>query len=86
MDVHQSTESLAPAIPFLWGRSEIASLVERADAMARSGATEQQRADEVGVPRTTLQNWMRSRQELEAQLSAVEVRFFRITPRSRVPT
>lgn len=87
MDVTQSTESLPVAIPFLWSRSEIALRVELADAMA-SNVTQQQCADEVGVPRTTLQNWMRNRQQLcrDSQLSAVEVQFFRITPRARGPT
>jgi DNA-binding XRE family transcriptional regulator len=88
MDAIQSTESLPVAIPFLWSRSEIASRVELADAIASRDVTQQQRADEVGVPRTTLQNWMRNRQHLsnDAQLTAAEVQFFRITPRARVPT
>jgi hypothetical protein len=88
MDVTQFTESLPVEKPFLWSRAEIASRVELADAVSSWCVTQQQRADEVGVPRTTLQNWIRNRQQLydDAQLSAIEVQFFRITPRARVPT
>lgn len=88
MDAIQSTESLPVAKPFLWSRAEIASRVEFAEAIASRCVTQQHCADEVDVPRTTLQNWMRNRQQLcrDAQLTAAEVQFFRITPRARVPT
>ena len=64
MDATLSIESSSVVKPFLWGRSEIASRVQCADAIASKGVSQQQCADEVGVPRTTLQNWMRNRRHL----------------------
>ena len=84
MDAPQSNESFVGAEPFLWNRLEIAAMVEQADAIGSgSRVTQQKCADEVGVPRTTLQNWKRNRQQLDrdSQLSAVEVCFFSIHPK-----
>ena len=88
MDAIQSTSSSNVAKPFSWNRSEIASRLASAQAIANLGGSQQQCANQVDVPRTTLQNWLRNRQRLEQdpQLTAAEVRFFRITPRARVPT
>ena len=71
MDATQSIESSSVVKPFLWGRSEIASRIQCADAIASKGVSQQQCADAVGVPRTTLQNWMRNRRHLyqDAQLT-----------------
>jgi transcriptional regulator with XRE-family HTH domain len=86
MDAIQCTSSTNVAEPFLWSRSEIASRL--VDAMANAGDSQQECADQVGVPRTTLQNWRRNRDQLEqqAQLPDAVVQFFRVTPRARGPT
>ncbi len=88
MDAIQCTSSTNVAEPFLWSRSEIASRLVEALAMANAGDSQQQCADQVGVPRTTLQKWRRNRDRLEqqAQLPAAAVQFFRVTPRARGPT
>ncbi len=88
MDATQFTASSNVAKPFLWNRSEIASRLASAQAIANLDVSQQPCANQVDVPRTTLQNWLRNQQRLEreAQLPAAEVRFFRITPRARVPT
>jgi transposase-like protein len=88
MDAIQSIDSSSVLKPLSWGRSEIAFRLQCAEAIVSMGVTQQHCADKVGVPRTTLQNWMRNRRQLcqDAQLTATEVHFFRITPRARVPT
>ena len=88
MDVIQSITSSTVAKPFLWSRSEIASRLQAAQAFAMMGASQQKCANEVDVPRTTLQNWLRNQQRLrqDGRLTAAEVQFFRVTPRARVPT
>ena len=88
MDAIQCTSSTNVAEPFLWSRFEIASRLVRAMATANEGDSQQQCADQVGVPRTTLQNWRRNRDQLEqqAQLPDATVQFFRVTPRARAPT
>ena len=88
MDATQFTLSSDLSKPFLRNRSAISSLVASAQAIANTGGSQQKCADHVGVPRTTLQNWLRSRShlELQASWSTLEVQFFRITPRARVPT
>lgn len=87
MDVTQCIPSSTIAKPFLWKRDQIASALVRAQAMQDTGVSQEQRAAQLEVPRTTLQNWERNRQRLnqEARLSATEVQFFRITPRARSP-
>ena len=57
-------------------------------AMANEGESQQECADQVGVPRTTLQNWRRNRERLvqQAQVSEAVIQFFRVTPRARGPT
>ena len=52
MDLIQSTLSSTVAKPFLWSRSKIASRLHGALAIARTGASQQQCANEVVVPRT----------------------------------
>ena len=52
MDATQSIESSSVVKPFLWGRSEIASRVQCADAIASKGVSQQQCADAVGVSLT----------------------------------
>ena len=88
MDVTQCIPSSPAAIPFLWKRDEIASALVRAQAMADTGVSQERRASQLDVPRTTLQNWERNRRRLnqEGQLDASEVQFFRIAPRARSPT
>ncbi len=88
MDAIQCTSSMNVAEPFLWNRSEIASRLITAMAMANEGESQQECADQVGVPRTTLQNWRRNRVRLvqQAQLPDATVQFFRVTPRARGPT
>ena len=88
MDAIRCTFSTNVAEPFLWSRSEIASRLVSALAMANPGDSLQQCADQVGVPRTTLQNWRRNRDQLEqqAQLPDATIQFFRVTPRARGPT
>jgi DNA-binding XRE family transcriptional regulator len=87
MDVNQCIPSSTIAKPFLWKRDQIASALVRAQAMADTGVSQEQRAAQLEVPRTTLQNWERNRQRLnqQARLDATEVQFFRITPRARSP-
>jgi DNA-binding XRE family transcriptional regulator len=88
MDVTQCIPSASVTKPFLWKRDEIASALFRAQAMTESGVSQERRAAQLEVPRTTLQNWERNRQRLnqEARLDAAEVQFFRITPRARSPS
>ena len=88
MDVTQFIPSSTVAKPFLWKRNEIASALARARTMADTGVSQGQRAAQLDVPRSTLQNWERSRRRLnqEARLDATEVQFFRIAPRARSPT
>ena len=88
MDVVQYIPSSTVAKPFLWKRDEIASALVRAKAMADTGVSQEQRAAQLDVPRSTLQNWERNRRRLnqEGQLEATEVQFFRIAPRARSPT
>ena len=88
MDAIQCTSSTNVAEPFLWNRSEIASRLVSAMAMANEGESQQECADQVGVPRTTLQNWRRNRDRLvqQAQVNEAVVQFFRVTPRARAPT
>ena len=87
MDVTQFVPSSTVAKPFLWKRDEIAAALVRDQAMADTGVSQEKRAAQLEVPRTTLQNWERSRQRLnqEARLDATEVQFFRIAPRARSP-
>ena len=88
MDATQFTLSSDVSKPYSWNRSAISSRMATAQAIANAGGSQQKCADQVGVPRTTLQNWLRSRSQLELQApwSTLEVQFFRITPRARVPT
>ena len=88
MDVTQCIPSSTVAKPFLWKRDEIASALVRAKAMADTGVSQERRAAQLNVPRSTLQNWERNRRRLnqEGQLEATEVQFFRIAPRARSPT
>ena len=88
MDATQFTLSSDLSKTFLRNRSAISSLVASAQAIANTGGSQQKCADHVGVPRTTLQNWLRSRcqLELQASCSTLEVQFFRITPGARAPT
>ena len=88
MDVTQCIPSSTVAKPFLWKRDEIASALVRAKAMAGTGVSQERRAAQLNVPRSTLQNWERNRRRLnqEGQLEATEVQFFRIAPRARSPT
>ena len=88
MDVTQCIPSSTVAKPFLWKRDEIASALVRAKAMADTGVSQERRALQLNVPRSTLQNWERNRRRLnqEGQLEATEVQFFRIAPRARSPT
>ena len=87
MDITQCILSSNVAKPFLWKRDEIASALVRAQAMADTGVSQERRAAQVDVPRSTLQNWERNRRRLnqEGQLEATEVQFFRIAPRARSP-
>ena len=88
MDVTQCIPSSTVAKPFLWKRDEIDSALVRAKAMADTGVSQERRAAQLNVPRSTLQNWERNRRRLnqEGQLEATEVQFFRIAPRARSPT
>lgn len=87
MDVTQCIPSSTVAKPFLWKRDEIASALVRAQAMTDSGVSQERRAAQLDIPRTTLQNWERNRQRLnqEGRLEVTEVQFFRIAPRARSP-
>ena len=88
MDVIQCTPSSTVAKPFFWKRYEIASTLVLAKAMADTGISQERRAAQLDVPRSTLQNWERNRRRLnqEGRLEATEVQFFRIAPRARSPT
>lgn len=88
MDAIQCTSSTNVTEPFLWSRSEIASRLVSAMAMANEGESQQECADQVGVPRATLQNWRRNRERLvqQAQVNEAVIQFFRVTPRARGPT
>ena len=88
MDVTQCIPFSTVTKPFLWKRDEIASALVRAQAMADTGVSQEQRAAQLDVPRSTLQNWERNRRRLnqEGQLEATEVQFFRIAPRALSPT
>ncbi len=70
MDVTQCIPSSTVAKPSLWKRDEIASVLVRAQAMLDTGVSQEQRAAQLDVPRSTLQNWERNRRRLnqEAQL------------------
>ena len=87
MDAIQCTSLTNVAEPFSWNRSEIASRLVSAMALANEGESQQECADQVGVPRTTLQNWQRNRDRLQqqAQMPDATVQFFRVTPRARGP-
>ena len=88
MDVVQYIPSSTVAKPFLWKRDEIASALVRAQTLADAGVSQEQRAAQLNVPRSTLLNWERNRRRLnqEGKLEATEVQFFRIAPRARSPT
>jgi len=88
MDVTQCIPSSTVAKAFLWKRDEIASALVRAQTMADTGVSQERRAAQLDIPRSTLQNWERNRRQLnqEGQLEATEVQFFRIAPRARSPT
>jgi len=88
MDVTQYIPSSTVAKPFLWKRDEIASALVRDKTMADTGVSQERRAAQLDVPRSTLQNWERNRRRLnqEGRLEATEVQFFRIAPRARSPT
>lgn len=88
MDVTESNRFSNDSKPVNWNRCDIAHLMVMAQALAESGLSQQQCARQVDVPRSTLQNWVRNRSELEQRVpfSMSEVQFFRITPRARVPT
>jgi DNA-binding transcriptional regulator YiaG len=88
MDVIKSTQFARDSKPTHWDRRDIAARSAIAKLLAHSGHSQQQCACQVDVPRSTLQNWMRNRSDLEQQapFSTPEVQFFRITPRARVPT
>ena len=87
MDVSQCIPSSTVAKPFLWKRDEIVSALARAQTMADTGVSQERRAAQLDVPRSTLQNWERNRRRLnqEGQLEATEVQFFRIAQRARSP-
>ena len=88
MDVRHCIPSSTVAKPFLWKRDEIASALVRDQTLADAGVSQEQRAAQLEVPRTTLQNWERNRRRLNqvGRLVATEVQFFRIAPRARSPT
>jgi len=88
MDAIRCTASSTVAKPFLWKRYEIASTLVLAKALADTGVSQERRAAQLDVPRSTLQNWERNRRRLnqEGRLEATEVQFFRIAPRARSPT
>ena len=88
MDVTQCIPSSSAAKPFLWKRDEIASALVRAQTLADAGVSQEQRAAQLNVPRSTLLNWERNRRRLnqEGKLEDTEVQFFRIAPRARSPT
>ena len=56
MDVTQFIPSSTVAKPFLWKRDEIAAALVRDQAMADTGVSQEQRAAQLDVPRSTLQN------------------------------
>ena len=88
MDVTQCIPSSTVAKPFLWKRDQIASALVRAQTMADTGVSQERRATQLDVPRSTLQNWERNRRRLNqgGRLESIEVQFFRIAPRARSPT
>ena len=67
MDVTQCIPSSTVAKPFLWKRDQIASALVRAKAMADTGVSQERRAMQLDVPRSTLQNWERNRQRLNQE-------------------
>jgi transposase-like protein len=88
MDVIQSNRFSTDSKPVNWNRRDIAARLAMVKFLADSGHSQQQCARQVDVPRSTLQNWMQNRSDLEQQgpFSTPAVQFFRITPRARVPT
>ena len=88
MDSTQSTTGDVSSKQHLWPRDQISQLVERLRLDQSSGASLNQSASEIGVPRTTAQIWMRNRSRLEqaSGIAPAIVQFFRISPRARVPT
>ncbi len=67
MDVPQCIPSSTAAKPSWWKRDQIASALVRAQAMTDSGVSQERRAAQLDVPRTTLQNWERNRRRLNQQ-------------------
>jgi hypothetical protein len=88
MDVSQSNQFARDSKPTNWDRRDIAAKLVMANLLADSGRSQQDCARQCDVPRSTLQNWIRNRSELELRVPGAtsEVQFFRITPRARVPT
>jgi len=56
MDITLFIPSSTVAKPLLWKRSEIASVLVLAQALADTGVSQEKRAAQLEVPRTTLQN------------------------------
>jgi hypothetical protein len=70
-----------------WSRDEIAFLVEQIRLDQSQRMSLNQAASMHNVPRSTAENWLRSRCRLEQQadLPSATVEFFRITPRACAP-
>ena len=50
----------------VWGRKEVAEKISSFETIAQQGVSQRQGAEELNIPRTTLQHWLKRKENLEA--------------------
>jgi len=88
MDCTQPTTNHTPLKQNRWDRDEVSRLLQQIYFDQHEGKSLNQSALNNAVPRATVQNWVRNRLRLQQHggLDPAVVRFFRITPRARLPS